>query len=229
MNVVPDAPRSPASGLWNRHSTKSVCFDMRNSAQQQSRPVPTTETPQDVQRDLGFKRLEIRDQLKELRSRRNELLEQRAVVNEPQRKLLDERIANIDQRSAQLESQLFAMNDLITQAMPAGVPIETKVTTAEPRDLISQLRPGLEDAVFEAVGMSTMGLLSVYVLWRGFRRYIWKRPPAPALRDHSAQLLQLQQSMDVIALEVERISEAQRYTAKLLSEKSGEKVPSGRA
>jgi|PersoiStandDraft_1058852.scaffolds.fasta_scaffold472381_1 hypothetical protein len=34
------------------------------------------------------------------------------------------------------------------------------------------------------------------------------------------QLERLQQSIDVIAIEVERIAEAQRFTAKLMSEKS---------
>ena len=35
-----------------------------------------------------------------------------------------------------------------------------------------------------------------------------------------AQLAQLQQSIDAIALEVERIAEAQRFSAKLLSERN---------
>jgi len=36
---------------------------------------------------------------------------------------------------------------------------------------------------------------------------------------HAAQLEQLQQSVDAIALEVERIAEAQRFSAKLLAER----------
>jgi hypothetical protein len=207
---------------------------MGQATQQQPKPG-TTSGAVSVAGEPGaleFKRAELRDQLKELRTRRNELLEQRAVVNEPQRQLLDGRIANIDKRSAQLETQLFAMNDLIAQAVPvSGIPtpppgglLVDQSTTQPPVDL-TDLRLVAQDAVFEAMGMSTMAILSVYVLYRGFRRYIWKRQPEPALRDPSAQLIQLQQSMDVIALEVERISEAQRYTAKLLSDK-GDKIPS---
>ena len=37
---------------------------------------------------------------------------------------------------------------------------------------------------------------------------------------HDAPLEQLQQSVDAIALEVERIGEAQRYTAKLMSDRA---------
>jgi Tfp pilus assembly protein PilN len=48
--------------------------------------------------------------------------------------------------------------------------------------------------------------------------HLSKRPGT--LDSHSnAQLEQLQQSVDAIALEVERIAEAQRFSAKLLSER----------
>ena len=43
----------------------------------------------------------------------------------------------------------------------------------------------------------------------------------------SSQLTQLNQAVDAIALEVERISEGQRYTTRLLSEQHGGKLPTG--
>jgi hypothetical protein len=67
---------------------------------------------------------------------------------------------------------------------------------------------------FEGLGFVLLGL----VLWRFVRR----RGPAPPVRlaaEESARLEQLQRNVDVIALEVERISEGQRYVAKLLSDK----------
>jgi hypothetical protein len=45
-----------------------------------------------------------------------------------------------------------------------------------------------------------------------------KRPSLP--ESSSAQLEQLQQSVDAIAVEVERIAEAQRFSAKLLAERA---------
>ena len=42
------------------------------------------------------------------------------------------------------------------------------------------------------------------------------------------QLQALQQSVDSIALEVERISEGQRFTTKLLSDRTGERVDAPR-
>lgn len=41
---------------------------------------------------------------------------------------------------------------------------------------------------------------------------------------HAEQLVQLQQSVDAIALEVERIAEAQRFSAKLLAERVNERA-----
>jgi hypothetical protein len=42
----------------------------------------------------------------------------------------------------------------------------------------------------------------------------------PQLADQSAQLAQLQQSVDAIAIEVERMAEGQRFRDRLLSERS---------
>lgn len=42
----------------------------------------------------------------------------------------------------------------------------------------------------------------------------------PSNDTHSLQLEQLQQSVDAIAVEVERIAEAQRFSAKLLAERA---------
>lgn len=72
-----------------------------------------------------------------------------------------------------------------------------------------------------------MGLLAVIIIVGPFAR-MWARRiekrPELARADHSAQLLQqqlvqLQQSMDAMSVEVERISEAQRFQSRLLGEK----------
>jgi hypothetical protein len=46
-----------------------------------------------------------------------------------------------------------------------------------------------------------------------------------ALRDISRQLQQLQESVDTMAVEVERIEEAQRFNARLLAEGRGQQPP----
>ena len=60
--------------------------------------------------------------------------------------------------------------------------------------------------------LSIIGVVAVRTLTKTFRR-----PQLPRFDDQ--QLVQLQQSVDAIALEVERIAEAQRFTAKLMVER----------
>lgn len=181
---------------------------------------------------LQLKRGEIQDQLRTLAGRRKELLEQSYQMREGERGAHNERIRLIDQRSANLERELYRVDDQIARALTGGVQTavaETPrpVTTTETRAFADrdQMRRDINNAVEDAVvgTMAATGtfLLGVFVVWKGFRRWIWKRKPAPAVAaDQSVQIAQLQRSVDVIAVEVERISEAQRYAAKLLNDRS---------
>ena len=61
-----------------------------------------------------------------------------------------------------------------------------------------------------------------------YARMVWRRansPPAskPILNDETAhRIIQMQQSIDAMALEIERISEGQRFVTKVLAERSRE-------
>ena len=60
-------------------------------------------------------------------------------------------------------------------------------------------------------------LLGAYLVWRLAPRS--GRKDAPRLEPTEERLERLQQSMDAVALEVERIGEAQRYSAKLQAQR----------
>ena len=60
------------------------------------------------------------------------------------------------------------------------------------------------------IGVSVVGLVNKYLKRRMER-------PLPPPRDD--RLERLEQAVDAIAIEVERVSEAQRYTTKLLAER----------
>lgn len=56
-------------------------------------------------------------------------------------------------------------------------------------------------------------------------RYVWKRTTRvtlPAQRVDNDRLQRIEEAVDTIALEIERMSEAQRFTAKLLLERGAE-------
>lgn len=186
-------------------------------------PVPTTRQELD---QLGFRTGDIKNQLGELAARRKELLEQTFLLPENSRSDHLGRIAAIDQRAAKLERELFMTEDAIAQAARRGVSPER---SADLKDGIASgllqeqqardVRDMVGNASREAVFGSVFGILAMYMLYRGFRRFIWRRKSAPGLPDYGPQIAQLQQSIDVIALEVERISEGQRYVAKVLSDR----------
>jgi len=76
-----------------------------------------------------------------------------------------------------------------------------------------------------------VAIISIFVcspLAIAFARVIWRRavnPPAPRsqLNDDTAQrMIQMQRSIDAMALEIERISEGQRFVTKVLTERARE-------
>lgn len=75
------------------------------------------------------------------------------------------------------------------------------------------------------VGMAMVIVLAIFVgfpLVRMFARRVERRTELGAVRaqDLMPQIRQLQESVDAMALELERISEAQRFQAKLMAEKA---------
>jgi hypothetical protein len=69
----------------------------------------------------------------------------------------------------------------------------------------------------------TFVLLGI-VVWRSFRRPVSTRLAGA----DAGRLEQLQRSVDVMAVEVERIAESQRFTAKLLNDQVAEPVRLGK-
>lgn len=72
-------------------------------------------------------------------------------------------------------------------------------------------------AAFIMVGVTAIGV----PLAKAYARRIEREPRQPAMPpDVSARLERMEQALDSIAIEVERISEGQRFTTKLLSERN---------
>ncbi len=79
----------------------------------------------------------------------------------------------------------------------------------------------------------TMGVTVIGVpVAKAFARRLDREPRSPALPlEVSGRLERMEQALDTIAIEVERISEAQRFTTKLLAERNNSapsSVPGGR-
>jgi hypothetical protein len=185
--------------------------------------VPSTRAELEA---LAGRRGELQAQIAQLRDNREQLTD---AINDmgdsPGRAAMQLRVREVDERILRLDRELDGVNDVIA-ATPMVVRGQV-VTTAPPR------RDPIEEA-FARNLVPLAGMFSTFLLLPlgiAFARLLWKRGTAvaerPALNEQAvfARLEQLQTSMDTMALEVERISENQRYVTKLMGEKDRAALP----
>lgn len=174
---------------------------------------------------LSLQRTELRDQMRELGRRRNQIDEQSHVARDPATaRELQVRLKEIDSRTARIEGQIAVLDDRIADAVGRGVGVDVGPpgvpTISIPPINIPPFGPPGIDTGFLAGAMAAEALAFVllgFALFQfGFRRMRaqFRRDVA----DQTVRLEQLQQAMDVIGVEVERISEGQRYVAKVLAD-----------
>lgn len=174
-------------------------------------PVPRTESEV---RQLLSQREELSEQLISVSGRRSQLaseIRNRSV--EATRGGLEERLRLLDNRILQLETDLASTGRQIASAPPELV---AGTEPARPAGGGDDFEEGLMIG-----GFSVFLALSVVVF---FLRRRWKRGGTGAalpaqLGGESAQRLErLENGMEAIAIEIERVSEGQRFVTRLLSE-----------
>ena len=182
---------------------------------------------------LRHRRDELDSQLRALTDRRQQLVSERASAssfsgNQALVGDLDVQIRELSARLRRLDAEKFAMDDAISAALKQGVQDQgmgllPPPPPGSPQPVEFTTVPGFEGLdpnmirskyermmVLEGLGFVLLGL----VLWRwGVGR--GRRQAAMGQGDP-----QLRQAVDSIAIEVERISENQRYVTKLLSEQN---------
>lgn len=167
---------------------------------------------------IKSRREELSDQLSSASSRRSRLVSQlNSTNNETARRGLEERISILDQRMVQLETDIAQTGQQLTSA-PAGL-----LATTESAGRIAGLGAGQVTAlsiVFTVVVLGPLAIGSAIIM---LRRSIKPAIPPAAFTQTAERLERLEGSVDAIAIEIERISEGQRFVTKLLSE--GQMVP----
>lgn len=175
----------------------------------QTLTIPGTEAEIE---QLRAQREELSDQLMNVTSRRRDLAgEIRATTDPAIRTGLEVRLGVLDQRILQLETDLASTGRQISSA-PAELIASTEPENPSGGD------DGFDDG-FIFGGFSTLLLVPIALF---FARRRWKRPVSgrtSRLGDESAQRLErLEHGMEAIAIEIERVSEGQRFVTRLLSE-----------
>ena len=144
--------------------------------------------------------------------------------------------------SIQAAAQAEALAAAQMHAPPVPAPSERVFTFRQGSGEVSTMTmpPASEIIPPQAVDISIAFFLMLAViiiglpLARAFARRMDRKGGGPAQipREVSDQLVQINQAVDAIALEVERISEGQRYTTRLLSEQrdpARQTLPTGTA
>lgn len=158
---------------------------------------------------LRARRSELSNQLESAEGRRNRLAEASTEADGASKAGLDNRVQLLDQRILQLEADIAQTGRLLATA-----PSELVASTETPRGM-DWLRND-SGPRFEIFFMFLVLPLAI-----GFARWMWRRatPAAPARDEESAaRLVRLEQSVDAIAIEVERISEGQRFITRVFAE-----------
>jgi hypothetical protein len=180
-------------------------------------PHPGTLTNAQEVQALRIRLEDLKDQLQDAASRRRTISEQLRSADISARPGIEARMGELDSRILRLERDISETGKRITDA-PAAALIAGTATQVDPAEMVSRVTSEIVPIV---------AILSVFVLAPfaiAISRFIWKRSapaPRPALVDQATQqrFEQLQQAVDTIAVEVERISEGQRFVTKLLSER----------
>jgi hypothetical protein len=85
----------------------------------------------------------------------------------------------------------------------------------------------IDGVLIPILAIASVPIMAIGIpLAKAYARRMDSRPAAPALTpDAAARLERMEQAIDAIAVEVERISEGQRFTTRLLADRTGAAPP----
>jgi Flp pilus assembly protein TadB len=183
--------------------------------------VPVSSIPRTAD-EVNATRIKIEDlktQLQDFAERRNSVASQLRRADIDARPGYQGRLANLDENINLLQNQIAQSSLALAQA-PAPAVVAATVLAGG----VSFPASGVARTV-----VPMMLAFSVVIVSLTFARMVWRRRSArPALAADPAgsqRLDQIQQSVDAIALEVERISEGQRFVTKVLADRENVALP----
>lgn len=163
---------------------------------------------------LQARRRVLSDQLQSADSRRKELSRLVKNATGADKAGLEQRIGVLDARLARLENDIDETGKLL-----ASAPAALASTRQAPDFGFTNQRGKMQDVI------PIVAILSVFVFFPmaiAMARNIWRRGSLPVStgpdRESLQRLERMEQAMDAIAIEIERVSEGQRFVTRLLSE-----------
>ncbi|MFN2566861.1 MAG: hypothetical protein ABR499_17830 [Gemmatimonadaceae bacterium] len=163
-----------------------------------------------------------REQAQQIREQAQAIRERAQAIREQAEQRREELEAAREAREAEREAAQAVRIEVPPPPPPPGQ--EPQIVIRPPRPW--EHEPGIPGEVVDIVGMLTFGTAAVLILrplMRAFANRFERRgmPPTVLPPEVTAQMELLEQAIEAVAIEVERISEGQRYTTKLLSDRAG--------
>ncbi len=173
--------------------------------------------------ELRGRREELSNQLTSAAGRRRRLAEElRSQPEGPARTGIEGQLAVLDTRLAQLETDIAATGRQLSAA-PQGLLSSEGVSRDIPENV------AMISGVFTVFVLFPIAVAYARRLWKGAGKGAGKGQMQASLPAESAErLIRLEQGMEAIAIEIERVAEGQRFVTRLLSDAGpGRKVNSG--
>ena len=180
--------------------------------QQPMRPLTSREISA-----IRSRRSDISSQLTSSMERREELIEQLEDAPPSVAPGLIAQIQVLDQRIVKIEQDMEASG----QMLRTGLTVDNGTSLVGPREFGNGSGP--EEAAARGAAMGAAILMPIFLVYVIARLARWRRrrnSPAQTDQDsrQDARMERLEQAVDAIALEIERVGESQRYQGKLLAE-----------
>ena len=200
--AAPPTPQAPTTAI-------TVAPVLAPAGAPVAAPVGTPRTVADVV-GLRAQRKELSNQLENVAARRARLARSLTGKDGVDRAGIEQRINVLDKRMLQLEADLGETGHQLAIA-PGAL-----VAGAEAQQF-NNVDPGIVaglGAVFTIFVLAPIAFSAARMMWKRTNR-----PVQPTMSDDASKRLErLEQGMDAIAIEIERVSEGQRFVTRLLSE-----------
>jgi hypothetical protein len=169
---------------------------------------------------LQAQREAISSQIMNVRERRDNIARSYERASGANREGLEQQLRVLDQRILQLEQDLSQSGRAL-----AAAPVQTSTSTTTLPYRLLNMNSGQVTAVSIVFIVFVLGPLAA-----SFGRLLWRRSTKPTMPagwyDASQRLERLEQAVDTIAVEVERVSEGQRFMTKIMTQGTVESAPS---
>ena len=182
----------------------------------QAQPAPRAVTPELAA--LQARELDLREQVAKLHAKHDVLEAQSRSGDGYLRIPAQMQLAQTNTDLATTQAELLSVQSRIK--VVGGQPVTPGVVTVPPppatRPFLDRIDPDAITAVFMMTTLAILVPMSIAI-----SRRLWRRGPkdsatGAAINGMNGRLERLEQAVDAIAIEIERVSESQRFVAKVL-------------